>query len=146
MQKPVCAPWPCIYKCTEKYPVNNQYIKKWWTCTGHVIETQIQTKQWGWSGADALWAWGQTYFNGWTGTKWAELIGSAPSTYMPAKHTFYYTCVGVIINWVIFQPFHALLTCTRFVGFNHRVFQMFKECFYIFYFCISLGFFVSIML
>lgn len=52
---------------------------------------------------------------------------------MPAKHTFYYTCVGVIINWVIFQRFHALLTCARFVGFNHReVFQMFREYFYIF--------------
>lgn len=29
---------------------------------------------------------------------------------MPAKHTFSHTFVGVVINWVIFQPFHALST------------------------------------
>lgn len=51
---------------------------------------------------------------------------------MPAKHTFYYTCVGVIINWVIFQQFHALLTCTGVVGFNHtEVSHVFRECFHV---------------
>ena len=49
-------------------------------------------------------------------------MGSALNTYMPAKPTFMCMCVGVcllvcvcvcvcacvIINWVIFQAFHAL--------------------------------------
>lgn len=71
---------------------NPGFVKIWekreWGREGGGEQQKYRQSCGGWAAPLHCELWGRLIFNGWTGAKWAELIGSALSTYMPAKHTF----------------------------------------------------------